>query len=102
MQPDIIHNEAIKHIEKEIYNARSSIHQAIRSANKQLNINKSDLSRAEELLSVVGTDKEIATKKLNEYYEFIGAEKIDSSEYVELSDLMDLYLNTHAPFEMEE
>ncbi|MBF1996651.1 DUF4935 domain-containing protein [Serratia symbiotica] len=99
IQPDIIHNEAIKHIEKEIYNARSSIHQAIRSANKQLNINKSDLSRAEELLSVVGTDKEIATKKLNEYYEFIGAEKIDSSEYVELSDLMDLYFNTHAPFE---
>lgn len=99
IQTDIVHNEAIKHIGQEISRARSSIDQALRSANKQLKIKNTTIEKAKELLSIDGTDKEIANKQLEKYYAFIGAKKIDSANHANLSDLMEMYFTTQAPFE---
>jgi hypothetical protein len=99
IQTDIVHNEAIKHIGQEISRARSSIEQALRSANKQLKVKSSDIDKAKVLLSKDGTDYELAESHLDKYYEFIGAEKIKSGEYADLSELVDMYFNTEAPFE---
>lgn len=78
IQTDIVHYEAIKHIGQEISRARSSIEQALRSANKQLKVKTSDIDKAKTLLSKDGTDYELAESHLDKYYEFIGAEKINS------------------------
>lgn len=99
IQTDIVHNEAIKHIGQEISKTRSSIEQALRSANKQLKINIDNINNARELLSVDGSEDQIAEVQLEEYYELIGAKKIESDKYVDLSVLMKIYFSTEAPFE---
>lgn len=99
IQTDVVHNEAIKHIGQEISKTRSSIEQALRSANKQLKVKAEDIESAKALLSVEGSENEIAELRLEKYYEFIGAEKINSHEYVGLSELMAMYFYTQAPFE---
>ncbi|HDE0958353.1 TPA: DUF4935 domain-containing protein [Klebsiella pneumoniae] len=99
IQTDIVHNEAIKHIGQEISKTRTSIEQALRSADKQLKIKAADINSARGLLSVEGSEEEIADSRLNKYYGFIGAEKIDSDKYADLSALMRMYFSTEAPFE---
>ncbi|EKO3894522.1 PIN domain-containing protein [Vibrio breoganii] len=99
LQTDVVHNEAINHIGQEISKTRSSIEQALRSANKQLKIKSEDIENARALLSVDGSEAEIAEARLEKYYYFIGAEKIDSGRYADLSRLMDMYFSTEAPFE---
>lgn len=99
IQTDVVHNEAIKHIGQEISKTRSSVEQALRSANKQLKIKPDDIDSARDLLSVDGSEAEIAAARLEKYYEFIGAEKIDSGVYADLSHLMEMYFSTEAPFE---
>lgn len=99
LQTDIVHNEAINHIGQEISKTRSSIEQALRSANKQLKIKSEVIESARALLSVDGSEAEIAEARLEKYYEFIGAEKIDSGIYADLSRLMEMYFATEAPFE---
>lgn len=99
LQTDVVHNEAIKHIGQEISKTRSSIEQALRSANKQLKVKAEDIESAKALLSVEGSEYEIAEFRLEKYYEFIGAEKINSHEYVNLSELMAMYFATQSPFE---
>lgn len=99
LQTDIVHNEAIKHIGQEISKTRSSIEQALRSANKQLKIKSGVIDNARALLSIDGSEAEIAEARLEKYYEYIGAEIIDSDEYVDLSQLMEMYFSTEAPFE---
>ncbi|HCV01193.1 MAG TPA: hypothetical protein DG048_00995 [Pseudoalteromonas sp.] len=99
IQTDIVHNEAIKHISQEVSKTRSSIAQALRSANKQLKIKSESIESARELLSIEGEDHEVADARLKKYYEYIGANLIDSSEYVDLALLMEMYFETEAPFE---
>ncbi|WP_226093290.1 PIN domain-containing protein [Dickeya oryzae] len=99
IQTDIVHNEAIKHIGQELSRARSSIDQALRAASKQLKIKNESINRARELLTIEGTEEEIVEKKLESYYASIGAEKIDSAKYIDLSVLMGMYFSTKAPFE---
>ena len=99
IQTDIVHNEAIKHISQEVSKTRSSIAQALRSANKQLKIKSESIESARELLSIEGEDHEVADARLKKYYEYIGANLIDSSEYVDLALLMEMYFATEAPFE---
>ncbi|MDX7790780.1 PIN domain-containing protein [Aeromonas caviae] len=99
LQTDIVHNEAINHIGQEISKTRSSIEQALRSANKQLKIEPEFIENARTLLSVDGSEDEIAESRLEQYYEFIGAERIDSGKYADLSRLMGMYFSTEAPFE---
>ncbi|MGK0667207.1 PIN domain-containing protein [Serratia marcescens] len=99
IQTDIVHNEAIKHIGMEITKTRSTVEQALRSANKQLKIRTDDINKARELLSIEGSEKEIAEKQLEKYYKLIGAEKVDSDKYSDLSALMEMYFSTEAPFE---
>jgi len=99
LQSDIVHNEAIKHIGQDVSRTRSSIEQALRSANKQLKIKSSAIDNARELLSVEGSETEIAEARLEKYYEYIGADKIDSGEYADLPKLMEMYFATEAPFE---
>jgi nuclear transport factor 2 (NTF2) superfamily protein len=99
IQTDVVHNEAIKHIGQEISKTRSSIEVALRSANKQLKIKSDIIDNARALLSIDGGESEIAEARLEKYYEFIGAEKIDSSTYTDLSQLMGMYFSTEAPFE---
>lgn len=99
LQTDIVHNEAINHIGQEIIKTRSAIEQTLRSANKQLKIEPNVIENARALLSIDGSEAEIAEARLEKYYDFIGAEKIDSSKYVDLSLLMRMYFSTEAPFE---
>jgi hypothetical protein len=99
LQTDIVHNEAVNHIGQEISKTRSSIEQALRSANKQLKIKPEVIENARALLSVYGSEAEIAEARLEKYYEFIGAEKIDSGKYADLSRLTEMYFATEAPFE---
>ncbi|MFN3882372.1 MAG: PIN domain-containing protein [Nitrincola lacisaponensis] len=99
LQTDIIHYEAIKHIGQEISKTRSMIEQALRSANKQLKIKVDNIESARALLSVEGSEAEIAEARLEKYYDFVGAEKVDSGKYSDLSRLMGLYFSTKPPFE---
>lgn len=99
IQTDIVHNEAIKHIGQEISNTRSSIEKALRSANKQLKIKPAQIDEARELLSVEGDESQIADQRLQKYYEWIDGKVIPSSDYADLSLLMELYFGTEAPFE---
>jgi hypothetical protein len=99
LQTDIVHNEAIKHIGQDVSRTRSSVEQALRSANKQLKIKPAAIDNARELLSVEGSEAEIAEARLEKYYEYIGADKIDSGEYADLPKLMEMYFATEAPFE---
>lgn len=99
IQTDIVHNEAIKHISEEITKARSSIEQALRSANKHLKIKPDQILQATDLLSVDGSDREVAEQRLIKFYNYVGAEKICSADLVELNVLMDMYFEEDAPFE---
>lgn len=99
IQSDIIHNEAKKHIAENIKEARSSIDQAFRSAAKQLNISKKQLVMAAELLTLPGTDLEVAERRLQDYYARIGAEILSSNAYLDCEKLMTLYFSTKPPFE---
>jgi len=99
IQTDIVHYEAIKHIGQEISKARSSIDQALRSASKQLKLEKTDIEAARSLLSISGHESDVATARLEGYYEYIGAEKIESKRYLDLDILMQMYFDIHPPFE---
>ena len=99
LQTDIVHNEAINHIGQEITKTRTAIRQTLRSANKQLKIKSDVIDNARKLLSIDGSEAEIAEARLEEYYELIGAEIIDSEKYTDLSLLTRMYFSTEAPFE---
>jgi len=99
IQTDIVHKEAIKHIGQEILKTRTSIEQALRSANKQLKISSADIDKAKDLLSVEGSEHDVAESRLIKYYDFIGAEIIHSEDHVDLPLLMKRYFDTEAPFE---
>lgn len=99
LQTDIVHNEAINHIGQEITKTRTAIGQTLRSANKQLKIKSDVIENARKLLSIDGSEAEIAEARLEEYYELIGAEIIDSAKYTDLSLLTRMYFSTEAPFE---
>lgn len=99
LQTDIVHNEAINHIGQEITKTRTAIGQTLRSANKQLKIKSDVIENARELLSIDGSEAEIAEARLEEYYELIGAEIVDSEKYTDLSLLTRMYFSTEAPFE---
>ena len=99
LQTDIVHNEAINHIGQEITKTRTAIGQTLRSANKQLKIKSDVIENAWKLLSIDGSEAEIAEARLEEYYELIGAEIIDSEKYTDLSLLTRMYFSTEAPFE---
>lgn len=99
LQTDIVHNEAINHIGQEITKTRTAIGQTLRSANKQLKIKSDVIENARKLLSIDGSEAEIAEARLEEYYELIGAEIIDSEKYTDLSLLTRMYFSTEAPFE---
>lgn len=99
IQTDIVHNEAIKHISQEISKTRASITQTLRSAAKQLKISEQSIGAARELLSIEGNDYVVAEARLINYYKEIGASVIDSSDYVDLGLLMEMYFETDAPFE---
>lgn len=99
LQTDIVHNEAINHIGQEITKTRTAIGQTLRSANKQLKIKSDVIENARKLLSIDGSEAEIAEARLEEYYELIGAEIIDSEKYTDLSLLKRMYFSTEAPFE---
>ena len=99
LQTDVVHKEAIKHIGEQIANARATIRTALRDANKHLRIESGVVESAKELLSVEDSDETIAEGQLDQYYKTIGAEILDSGEYVDLSRLMELYFSTKAPFE---
>ncbi|KAA0924870.1 hypothetical protein FQ082_09755 [Psychrobacter sp. ANT_H56B] len=85
LQTDIVHNEAINHIGQEITKTRTAIGQTLRSANKQLKIKSDVIENARELLSIDGSEAEIAEARLKEYYELIDAEIVDSEKYTDLS-----------------
>jgi hypothetical protein len=67
LQTDIVHNEAIKHLGQEISKTRSSIEQALRSANKQLKIESDVIDNARTLLSIDGSEAEIAETRLEKF-----------------------------------
>jgi len=60
IQTNIVHNEAINYISQELSRARLTIVQALRTANKQLKIKNDDIDKAREILSVEGSEEEIA------------------------------------------
>lgn len=99
LQTDIVHNEAIKHIGQEISKAKGSVETALRSAMKHLKITSRKVESARELLSVEGSEFEIAEHRLLSYYELIGAQLIESSKYTDFSVLLRKYFATEAPFE---
>ncbi len=99
IQTDIVHNEAIKHIGREISNTRTSVEKVLRSANKQLKISHSQIKKARDLLTVEGEESTISDLRLRKYYEWIGGTIISSSDYVDLVLLMELYFKTEPPFE---
>lgn len=99
IQTDIVHSEALKHIGEEISKTRSSIDQALRSANKQLKIQTETIAQAKALLSIEGDEHSVADRRINEFYDYIGAEKIVSDKYMDLSVLMKMYFETLPPFE---
>jgi len=99
LQTDIVHNEAIKHIGQEISKAKGSVETALRSAMKHLKITRRKVESARELLSVEGNEFEIAERRLLSYYELIGAQLVESSEYTDFSILLRKYFATEAPFE---
>lgn len=99
IQTDIVHYEAIKHIGQDIAKARSSIDQALRSASKQLKLEKADIEAARSLLSINGHENEVAAARLDDYYEYIGVQRIESKQYIDLDVLMQMYFDIHPPFE---
>jgi len=70
------------------------LRESYRSMGNQLKIDESQIEQAKELLSIKGQESEITRQRLNKYYEWIGGEVILSSNYVDLSLLMNLYLKT--------
>lgn len=99
LQTDIVHNEAVKHIGQEISKSRAAIESALRSASKQLKISSDKIDGARDLLRIEGEDNYIANARLESYYEYVGAELIDSAEYIDFKELMESYFSTRAPFE---
>jgi hypothetical protein len=99
IQTDIVHNEAVKHIGDEISKARASVDQVLRSAEKHLKIDSDKIQNARDLLSVKGDNSSIASQRLEEFYRWIGAEVIKSSEHIDFDQLMEMYFGTKAPFE---
>lgn len=99
IQTDIVHNEAKKHLAENIYKARASISQTLRTAAKQLKIKQANIDAATEILSIPGEDAEIAEGRLMKYYQKIGAEILKSCDYVDFERLMQMYFNVMAPFE---
>ncbi|MBF0659229.1 DUF4935 domain-containing protein [Psychrobacter sp. NG25] len=99
VQTDIVHNEAIKHIGQELEQARSSIFKAIRSADKQLKIAEKIIEQASNLLSIEGSEFEIAESRLNKFYESTGCLKLEAKNHVDIEELMQTYFSTEAPFE---
>jgi hypothetical protein len=102
IQTDVIHNEAIKHMGIEITKAKNLISDALRSAGNQLKIDAEKIKAVELLLSIEGEVSEIADKRLINYYDKIGAEVIESSKYIDVKKLMEMYFETQAPFELKE
>lgn len=99
VQTDIVHNEAIKHMGVEVTKARSSIRQALRSAEKQLCVSSENIEAARALLGTMDDEKSICERRLRNYYKFIGAEIIESDKYLDVSRLLANYFSTKAPFE---
>lgn len=96
---DIVHFETIKHIATDIARTRSDIKGALRSAEKQLKIDYRNISNARELLSIEGTQEEVAEQRLRNFYNNSGALLVNSSEFSDIGDVVKGYFQSTPPFE---
>jgi hypothetical protein len=95
---DLVHNELKKHISIKIKDAIEKLKTGINKGNNHLLIIKDDLIKLRNTISDIDSVDQIAENRIKEFYEKIGAEMIYSSDYVDLSDLLDLYFNAKPPF----
>lgn len=99
---DVIHNEAKKHLASGMSEARKHIKKGLRSALYKLNIPQKYISEAKWALAIDGSDEEIAERRLNQYYNEINAEIIDSEQHLDSKELMKRYFATQPPFELKK
>lgn len=99
LQVDIIHNEAVKHLGQEVTDSRAKINTALRSARVHLKIAEAEIGKAKKLLSIEGSEGDIADARLQDFYKSINAEVVDSAQYASLEHLTEMYFLTLPPFE---
>jgi hypothetical protein len=99
VQTDIVHNEAIKYIVKELDDANALIDKALRSARIHLGVCEEKLSSAKSSLRTDKKNVDIANDRIREYYEKIGADLIDAHDYLDIRALMERFFCVSPPFE---
>lgn len=95
---DIVHGELDSHLKQKATDAKSKIAAALRAANPHLSIDEERLARAHELLSN-GAENDISKKRLQDFLNTCGAIVIKASDYIQISNVTDLYFSGRPPFE---
>jgi len=102
IQSDIVHKECFSHIsdyyekqELQVKKAIGSIHRYSEKESDEIN------GCLDDLISLIEPNKK-AEDKLISFYDDIGAEVIDSQEYVDLKSIIDMYFTSTPPFEKGE
>lgn len=99
---DVVHNEAKKHLASKITTANREIKKAIRSATNRLKLPQEQIESAKSALNINDSDEELAEKQLQQYYEDVQAEIIESKEHLDKKTLMQMYFATTPPFELKK
>lgn len=102
LQPDVIHNEAIKHIGEDISEIRGAIKRALKQGVKHNYLPYEQLQEATQMLNVEEDDVTVANNKMQKYYTDINATVFETSQYADHKKMMEMYFRVQPPFETKQ
>lgn len=95
---DLVHQELKKHLAITIKEAIGKLQTGINKGTSHLLLIKDDLNTIKNTIQSFDSVDQIAENRIKEFYEKIGAEMIRSSDYLDISSLLDLYFSAKPPF----
>lgn len=99
IQSDVIHRECLKHFALQIEEVTSEARNSLSRLNGHGVLDEQLHKQIKTLIEKDSDFNQVASERLHEFYELTGAEIINASDYLDVSELFDLYFQEKSPFE---
>lgn len=98
LMPDVIKNEILCHLDKEIKDSKISLEKSIQDASSNLFFDGSVLNKAKKLLLNSKEIENLAQSRLEKFITDTNALVIDCNHFVSVQDVLDIYFRNEPPF----
>ncbi|MGG8078606.1 PIN domain-containing protein [Klebsiella aerogenes] len=99
VQPRIIHNEMVRHLSEPFDKLHAEIDKVRKESVRKLKVTEKIALAAAEQLKGELNSIELAEKIISDFYEDVNGIILDTKEYLDADELINLYFHTEPPFE---